>query len=151
MSVVAGVAVVWIVGWLAYRWYGLAAALVCEVLLVAWPSNITAASNGLPLLGVARIARYDVLAVAFGWLAFLALDLAVTRPRVVRALLLGVACGVAALTQFMGVFVTPAVLAVWLLARAPRRLFLWVALGAAVTVLPWAAFARSMRRTWPGR
>jgi 4-amino-4-deoxy-L-arabinose transferase-like glycosyltransferase len=92
------------------------------------------------LLGVARIARYDVLAVAFGWLALLALDLALRRPNIPRALLLGIACGVAALTQFMGVFVVPVVIAVWLLARARLRL-LFLALGAAaLTVLPWAAF-----------
>ena len=60
----AGASIVWLVGWLAYRWYGLATAIVCGLLLVAWPSDLTSAANGLPLFSVARTARYDVLAVA---------------------------------------------------------------------------------------
>ena len=81
VSLVAGVSIVWLVGWLAYRWYGLGAAMLCELLLVAWPSDLTAAANGLPLFGVARTARYDVLAVAFAWLAIALLDLTLRRPR----------------------------------------------------------------------
>ena len=31
LSVIAGLAVLWSVGWLVLRWYGLAAALICEL------------------------------------------------------------------------------------------------------------------------
>src|SRR5207244_12078227 len=41
VSVVAGLSTVWIVSWLAYRWYGLATAVICGPLLVAWPPNPT--------------------------------------------------------------------------------------------------------------
>ena len=61
----AAVATLWCVGWLALRWYGLGAALLAELLLVVWRSNLTQGATGLPLLDVARVARYDVLAVAF--------------------------------------------------------------------------------------
>ena len=118
VSVVAGVAVVWIVGWLAYRWYGLAAALVCEVLLVAWPSNITAASNGLPLLGWRGLRATTCWRSRSAGSRFWRWILRWRDRAWCGPLLLGLACGVAALTQFMGVFVTPVVFAVWLLAGA---------------------------------
>src|SRR5207245_4189579 len=86
VSVVAGVALVWIVSWLAYRWYGLATAVWCGILLVAWPSNLTAAPNGLPWLGVTRAARYDVLAVAFAWFAIAVVYAILQRPRWTSAL-----------------------------------------------------------------
>jgi hypothetical protein len=97
VSVVAGVALVWIVSWLAYRWYGLATAVICGILLVAWPSNLTAAPNGLPWLGVTRAARYDVLAVTFGWLAIGLLYALLRRPpgATTKAIAVGegIACG----------------------------------------------------------
>jgi len=140
VSVAAGVVIVCIVGWLAYRWYGLAAALLCELLLVAWPANLTAASNGLPLLGVARVARYDVLAVAFMWLALALLDVALRGQRVGATVLVGIASGLATLSQFLGVFVVPVIALNWALARAPVRGLLWVALGFAVVVAPWLLY-----------
>src|SRR6266849_4795463 len=90
VSVVAGVSLVWIVSWLAYRWYGLATAVICGILLVAWPSNLTGAPDGLPWLGVTRAARYDVLAVTFGWLAIGLLYVLLRRPRRTTAFGLGV-------------------------------------------------------------
>jgi len=141
VSVVAGMSIVWLVGLLAYRWYGLAAAAVCELLLVLWPSNLTAASNGLPLLGVARTARYDVLAVATGWLAIAMLDATLRKPRAGRAVLLGACCGLAAMSQFMGIFVLPVVVFNWLVARVPVRVLLPILGGFGVIAVPWLAFA----------
>jgi hypothetical protein len=141
VSVAAGVSIVWLVGWLAYRWYGLAAAVVCELLLVGWPLNLTAASNGLPLLGVSRTARYDVLAVAIGWLALVMLDVALRRPRPARVLALGTVCGIAALTQFTGSFVLPLVLVNWLWARGRANGLWWIIVGACLALLPLAVAA----------
>jgi 4-amino-4-deoxy-L-arabinose transferase-like glycosyltransferase len=105
VSVIAGVSIVWSVGWLALRWYGLPAALTAELLLTIWRSDLTAGATGLPLLDVARVARYDVLAVACVWLALVALERFPKRP-----LLAGVCAGLAVLSQFFGVFVLPVLL-----------------------------------------
>src|SRR3981081_558421 len=102
VAVVAGVALLWIVSWLAYRWYGLGTSILGGLLLVAWPSNLTQAPNGLPWLGVTRAARYDVLAVAFAWLALALLYLLLHHKRWQIALALGISCGLAALAQFIG-------------------------------------------------
>ena len=161
VSLLAAVSIVWLVGWLAYRWYGLGAAIVCELLLVAWPSNLTAVQNGLPLLGVARAARYDVLAVASVWLAVALLDLTLRRPRPLRALALGVSVGVATLSQFFGSFVVPLLALGWIWARrgasgrpgaaggslraggrgiGGARIAAWAAVGAAVVLAPYAVY-----------
>ena len=55
VAVVAGLALLWSVSWLSYRWYGLPTAVISGLLLVAWPSNVTSAPNGLPWL--TRVAR----------------------------------------------------------------------------------------------
>ena len=89
VSLVAGVVVVLVVGWLAFRWFGLATAVLTELLLIGWRSNLTAASDGLPLLGVARTARYDILSVAMVWLALAALDWTLHRPSLWRGLTTG--------------------------------------------------------------
>jgi 4-amino-4-deoxy-L-arabinose transferase-like glycosyltransferase len=140
VSVLAAVSIVWVVGWLAYRWYGLAAAMLCEFLLVGWQSNLTEAWNGLPLLGVARTARYDVLAVAFAWLSIACLDVTLRRPRPVTALAAGMCGGLATLSQFFGAFVLPLLLAgaVW---KGQRRSAGWRVAGAGVVILPWMAYA----------
>jgi 4-amino-4-deoxy-L-arabinose transferase-like glycosyltransferase len=141
VSLVASVVLVWLTGWLAYRWYGLGTALVCELLLVAWPSNLTAAPNGLPLFTVARVARYDVLAIAFAWLAMALLDLTLRRPKPISAVALGVLCGLAALTTFLGTFVLPLVVLNVLLSRGRYRTLVWIALGMGLVLLPWAVVA----------
>ncbi len=39
VSLLAAIALVWTVGWVAFRWYGVATALLTEVLLVGWQSS----------------------------------------------------------------------------------------------------------------
>jgi 4-amino-4-deoxy-L-arabinose transferase-like glycosyltransferase len=140
VSVLAAVSIVWVVGWLAYRWYGLGAAMLCEFLLVGWQSNLTEAWNGLPLLGVARTARYDVLAVAFAWLSIACLDFTLRRPRPMTALASGICGGVATLSQFFGSFVLPLLLlaALW---KGQRQAVVWIVAGAGIVILPWIAYA----------
>ncbi len=152
VSVVAGVALLWIVSWLAYRWYGLGTSILSGLLLVVWPSNLTQAPNGLPWLGVTRAARYDVLAVAFAWLAIGLLYMLLRRPRRTTAFGLGVSCGLAALAQFMGAFVFPLVAVNWLWARGRRGLadpvLYLIALGVITVWLPWAVFVAQHHADW---
>jgi 4-amino-4-deoxy-L-arabinose transferase-like glycosyltransferase len=152
VSVVAGVATVWIVSWLAYRWYGLGTAIICGLLLVAWPSNITAAPNGLPLLGVTRAARYDVLAVAFAWLAVALLYALTSHKQWALAIALGIACGLAALAQFIGAFVLPVVALAWLRVRGRRGLaephLYLIGFGVCVVWLPWLVFVGQHYADW---
>jgi 4-amino-4-deoxy-L-arabinose transferase-like glycosyltransferase len=126
ISIVAALAILWCVGWLALKWYGLGAALVAEILLVFWRSNLTAGATGLPLLDLSRVARYDVLAVAFGCLALIAL----THSRNVAA---GVLAGLAALSQFFGAAILP----VLLVGGSGLR---WRVAGAVAALAPWTAY-----------
>ena len=74
MSLAAAALIVWLASWLAFRWYGLLAAWLTTLLLIAWRSDLAALYPGLPLLSVARSARYDVVAVACAWLSIVLLD-----------------------------------------------------------------------------
>jgi 4-amino-4-deoxy-L-arabinose transferase-like glycosyltransferase len=148
VSLLAAIIIVWVVGWLALRWYGLGVAILSELLLVAWRSNLTGASDGLPLLGVARTARYDVLAVAAAWLALGTLDAALRKPTLTRGLLTGAFSGLAALSQFFGAFVLPMVLAGWIVNRSRLRLPAlpkWIIVGFALSVAPYAVYCAANR------
>lgn len=144
VSVVAAVTGIWTVGWLAYRWYGLFAAGLCELLVTCWASDLIAAQTALPLLGVARAARYDVLAVAFGWLTVLLLDSQVRRSTVSppRAVLLGLCGGLATLAQFYGGAVLAVVAIGWLWIRGRSALpgLAWSGFGAGSVLVAWAAY-----------
>jgi len=91
-------------------------------------------------LGVARAARYDVLAVAFAWLSIACLDVTLRRPRPITALASGICAGLATLSQFFGSFVLPLLLvgALW---KGERRSAAWMVAGAAIVILPWIAYA----------
>ncbi|HEX8969799.1 MAG TPA: hypothetical protein VF937_18090 [Chloroflexota bacterium] len=144
VSLLAAVTLIWVVGWLAFRWYGLGTAVVGELLLVAWRSNLTAASDGLPLLGVARTARYDVLGVAMAWLAIAALDLTLRRPTPWRGALTGVFAGLAALSQFFGAFTLPVVIVMWVGSRRHTwrgATLVGIGAGFAVVVVPFVLYA----------
>jgi hypothetical protein len=143
ISALAAVGVLWTVGWVAFRWYGLGTALLCEVLLVAWRTDLTSTLAGLPLLAVARSARYDVLAVAFIWLTIALLDELLRRPRPGIAVLVGLSAGLASLSQFFGAFVLPLLALCWWWIRdqrAARTTLTGMLLGIAVVIVPWMAF-----------
>ncbi len=145
VSLVGAVVLIWTVSWLAYRWYGLTAALLAGVLLVFWRSNLTASWPGLPLLAVARSGRYDASAVAWVWLSILLLDTHLRRPRRATALLLGISSGLATLTQFFGAAVMPLVGLVWLWHRGRAALkdhtIFWLLAGLAAILLPYVLYA----------
>jgi 4-amino-4-deoxy-L-arabinose transferase-like glycosyltransferase len=136
VSIAAAVALVWVVGWLAFRWYGLAVAIVATALLVFWHSGLIGGT--IPILQAGRTARYDLMSVATVWIAIAFLDRLArlsSAPavasgfsrtsgfprRAVAAAACGVACGLAALTQFHGAFVVP-LAAFWWWSLWRRRL-----------------------------
>jgi 4-amino-4-deoxy-L-arabinose transferase-like glycosyltransferase len=144
VSLLAGVSIIWMTSGLAFRWYGLGAALLASVLLVFWRSDLIGLDPGLPLLGVSRSGRYDVGAVAWSWASIALLDRALRRPAGVSALALGVCAGVATLTQFFGAFVLPLIAGVWLWQRGRRARVdstsCWIAMGVALVVLPYTLY-----------
>ena len=145
VSVAAAASLIWSVGWLAWRWYGLGAAVLSEFLLVAWPSDLVPGSPGLPLVSVARTARYDVTAVAFIWLSLVLLDGVLRRPGRVRALASGLSAGLAALTQFFGLFALPLIALnyVWWSGRRAWRqpCTYWLLAGVGLLLVPYALYA----------
>jgi hypothetical protein len=153
VSLMAGTATVWVTGWLANRWYGLGAAVIAELLLAFWPSNLTAASNGLPLLGIARTARYDVVAVATVWLAIALLDATLRKPHPARAVALGLSLGLAALSQFFGSFAVLVVLAAWAGTRLRQRgaTLVWITLGAMFVLAPYIGYVWRYRSDLAGQ
>jgi hypothetical protein len=134
VSIAAAVVTLWSVGWLGLRWFGLAAALGAECLLVLWRSNLTNGDTGVPLLDISRVARYDVLAVGFTWLGLVALTAVRSRR---GAFVAGALAGAATLSQFFGVFGVPVLLIGCLRSSSRWR---WLLGGAALVVLPWLAF-----------
>src|SRR5690606_20663112 len=110
-----------------------------------WRSGLIGLDYGIPLLAVARTARYDVTAVALLWLALLSFDAQLRRPRRALALATGVLAGLAMLTQFHGALVLPALIALWLArggdARDVRAAGLaWVMCGLVLTLAPYVAW-----------
>jgi len=111
ISLLLGIALVWLVSWLALRWFGASTAVLTALLLVLWRSSITGAD--IPLLLVSRNARYDVGAVWWMWLTIAALFAYRQRRSPGYAFLAGLSCGLAILTQFFGVFTLLLIVVVW--------------------------------------
>lgn len=147
VSFLAALALLGCAGTLAKRWYGLKAAFAATFLLLFWRSFIGTDSLGLPFLGTARSARYDLTAVALMWLALLAFDFYLQKPARGIALLTGIAAGAATLTQFFGGFVIVVIAAVLVL-RAPKTFFrersaYWILLGFVLALLPYIIYIAS--------
>ncbi len=144
VSLLGSLSIIWSAGWLAYRWHSLGAALLTGLLLIFWQSNLIGLDPGLPLLSVARSARYDIGAVAWMWVSIGLLDQVLRRPRRMTALALGVCSGVAMLTQFFGAFVLPLVASAWLWQRGKcirtESTPYWMAAGVTLITLPYALY-----------
>jgi len=158
VSVFFTVLLLWAVGWLGWRWYDLPTAFLATFLILLWRSDLVAVYPGLPLLGVARSARFEATAVAWVWLTLAAFTALAARPGRWRALVVGLCAGAAALTHFIGLFVFPLVLGVWLLQRRRGGWqgvgIGWLLLGFLALLLPylvwiglhWADYGRQMAR-----
>jgi 4-amino-4-deoxy-L-arabinose transferase-like glycosyltransferase len=122
LSVLAGVVLLWTTGGLAWRWYGVTVAVLSGILLVFWRSQLIALRGGIPLLAVARSARYDLSAVAWMWLTMFFLYAHLEQPTQLRAVAVGFCAGAATLTQFFGAFVVPIVAVAWIYQRREQVL-----------------------------
>jgi 4-amino-4-deoxy-L-arabinose transferase-like glycosyltransferase len=145
VSVASAIVLIWVVGWLAYLWYGLPAALLTEMLLVLWRSDLIASYTDLPLLAVSRSGRSDLSALAWVWVSIIGLDRYLRKPGWLVALILGFAAGLASLTQFFGVSVV-FLIAVALLRFNRKdlptvRASYWIAAGFLMVVTPFALYA----------
>jgi 4-amino-4-deoxy-L-arabinose transferase-like glycosyltransferase len=143
VSALASLGLIWIVAILAWRWWGVVAAVAATFLLVMWPSGLIAGPE-VPLLRHARSARYDVLPATLAWLAVLLFDVLRQRPTRVRAFLMGVAAAGASLAHFWGMFVVPLIALAWLWLRdgPPARVMAYApaaALGFVALIVPYAA------------
>ncbi len=145
VSLLFGVSILWFVGWLAYRWYGLAVALLTQGLLLFWRSVLMAYSPGIPLLVISRTARYDVGALAWIWATLFLLNKIVQQPDKRVAFALGLCAALATLTQFFGLFVVPLIVLVWLWHRGKQTwtdpATYWMIAGFLVVMIPYAAYA----------
>lgn len=144
VSIAGAIVLIWAVSWLAHRWYGPGVGALAGLLLVFWRFELTAASSGLPLLGLARAGRHDIVAVAWVWLAMALVDHLLRRPGRLVGLALGVCCGLAALTQFFGIFISALVAIAWSWLRGRRVLrdpiTYWIAAGFLVVLLPYFVY-----------
>jgi hypothetical protein len=143
-SLVAGVALIGLLGWFALRSFGWSVAVLTAVMLVFWRSNLIGTEPRPPLLALAQSGRYDLVVVALFWTTILLVHQSLVRPRRATALLAGVCAGLAVLTQFYGI----AAVALMFIAYAMqwrRRTWReavprWSALGCLLTLLPYGVF-----------
>jgi 4-amino-4-deoxy-L-arabinose transferase-like glycosyltransferase len=143
LPVVCGLLTLALTAALASRLAGPAAGIAAAWLLLLWkwtPSDLDFLGSGLPLLDVARIARYDILVPVFGLSAFLAWlrGRAGARPLLLCAS--GLLAGLAGLANVYGAFWIVALGLLTLFEKGTGRLrrLAWLLAGAAVPVLGWA-------------
>lgn len=142
-----GVLLILITTLLAYRWFGLVVAVIFSLLMLLWRSNLIGNPPGIPMLSVARSARYDIGAVALVWLAIFWLNNLVHHPASHKAFITGLIAGFASLTHFTGIFIWPFIIAV-LVWRLQNRLLktplvYWIAFGGALVLLPYLILSLS--------
>lgn len=140
VSVLSGAALLWAASLLAWRWYGVTAAILTGLLLMAWQPMLVG-DEGVPLVSLGRSLRYDLSAVAWTWLALLFLGGLLSRPGRGRALATGLCAAAATLTQFFGVFAAVVVGLAWV-GQQRRRVLVnpctrWLVAGFALPLLPY--------------
>lgn len=152
VNVLSAVGLLWAVSWLSYRWYGVKVALVTGLLIVFWRSYLVGGGYygyGNALLEVARAGRYDLPALTLIWLTIVGLDKLHHRPHWLTAFAVGIGSGLAALTQFFGLFVFPLVVAMWGWHNLPSdpktrslsyNIMLWISTGFLLTLLPYGLY-----------
>jgi 4-amino-4-deoxy-L-arabinose transferase-like glycosyltransferase len=144
LPVVCGLLTLALTASLAARLAGPAVGAAGAWLLLLWqwtPSDLDFLGSGLPLLDVARIARYDILVPVFGLASFLAWlrGRAAARPWLLFAS--GLLAGLAGLANVYGAFWIPALALLALIESTAGRLrrLAWLLAGAALPVLGWLA------------
>ena len=133
---------------LAARIAGPTAGALAALVLLLWqwtPSGLEFLGSGLPLLDVARIARYDILVPVFGLAAFAAWLRANATGRQRLDFASGVLASLAGLANVYGAFWLPALALLTLLDKKGQRSkrLAWLAAGAALPTMPWLAVMAS--------
>lgn len=143
VSLIAGVALIWLAGWFAFRAFGLAVAGVSlSVLLLARIGSDFPVPE-IPLYVLARIARYDMLVIALYWVVIVLLYRWRQCLTPARAAAIGIVCGLATLTQFYGVAALVVAATYWLFVlrdKARWRFFAVALVAFAGTVAPYAVY-----------
>jgi 4-amino-4-deoxy-L-arabinose transferase-like glycosyltransferase len=144
-SVVAGVSVIALTAWLAWRWFGPFVAVTTAMLLVFWRSNLIGSDPRPPMLALGQTARYDLVVVALLWVTIALLHRMLERPSRSAALVTGMVAGLATLTQFYGVaaalVVAAAFLQRWRATAIRQPVVGWAVAGWLIVTLPYAVFA----------
>jgi hypothetical protein len=143
-SLVAGVVVLWAVGWLAYKWVGVECSLATGILLLFWRSNLIAPDPRPPLLALAQSGRYDITVLSGWWLTMVVFARHLDQPRRITAIVSGLLGGITALTQHYGVgaLVACAATLLWM-QRQERHRSLYardVAIGALMPIAVYALY-----------
>ena len=141
--VVCGLLTLALTAALAARLAGPTAGLAAAWLLLLWkwtPSDLDFLGSGLPLLDVARIARYDILVPVFGLSAFLAWLRGRTGTWPWLLFASGLLAGLSGLANVYGAFWIAALGLLTLYDNSAGRLrrLAWLLAGAALPVLGWA-------------
>src|SRR5262249_8608620 len=123
----------------------LAVAILCALpLAVLPPWGLPVKESGVPLLDIARVARYDIMVPVWGLLGSLSFIWAHARQRALGYIVCGAWLGLAALDQAYGLLYLPLMLVclVWVdglsaLWHAPIYL---IVLGCGLAGLPWLLY-----------
>lgn len=147
VTIASALCVLWVTTWLAWRWYGLVASVICGALLLLLRVSIVGLWPGIPLVAVGRTGRYDMTAVAATWLTVACLDALVRAGPPTRrwpAYAVGVCAGLATLTQFFGAFaivIAAVTLAWWTVPRSVKQTAaLRIGIGWAIVVIPYLLY-----------
>jgi 4-amino-4-deoxy-L-arabinose transferase-like glycosyltransferase len=155
VSLASGMVVITGVGWLGLRWFGALVGVLAMLLVTYWQTGLLGYASGLPLTTVSTTGRYDVTALALSLLAVVFLELTIASRRMSLALICGIACGLATLTQFFGVIVLALALAALVAStwRAWRQPPLVVALatGFWISVVPYLYWIARHRDDFKGQ
>ncbi|MCI0434197.1 MAG: hypothetical protein L0271_11260 [Gemmatimonadetes bacterium] len=150
-GVLAAIAILVLVAVLGTRAGGpVCAALATALLVLLAPAGGWNGTSGVPLLDIARVARYDILVPAFGLGALLCFHGGGASVSRIRLFIAGVLAGLATLAHLYGAFWLVGLTLVVLLRPAPRRnraqAVLFLAAGFAIALAPallWIASAWS--------
>ena len=142
LPVVCGLLTLALTAAVAHRIAGPAVGAAAAWLLLLWqwtPSDLDFLGSGLPLLDVARIARYDILVPVLGLSAFLAWLRGQPGGRAWWLFTSGLLAGLAGLANVYGAFWIPALALLTLLGSGAGRLrrLMRLLAGAALPVLGW--------------
>jgi len=113
VALLAGIGLLSLASWFAFRNYGLAVAAVTSAFLLLGRATPSTTGPGIALVEMSRLARYDLLAMALFWLVIVLLAHRPTEPTTVGAIAIGITSGLAALTQFFGAFAIAVAVVFW--------------------------------------